>query len=28
VLEYREKPLNQMRERVGMVFRQFNLFPH
>lgn len=28
VLEYREKPLNQMRERVGMVFQQFNLFPH
>jgi ABC-type polar amino acid transport system ATPase subunit len=28
LLEYREKPLNKMREHVGMVFQQFNLFPH
>lgn len=28
VLEYREKSLNTMREHVGMVFQQFNLFPH
>jgi len=28
VLEYKEKPLNHMREHVGMVFQQFNLFPH
>lgn len=28
VLEYKEKALNQMREHVGMVFQQFNLFPH
>ena len=28
VLEYKEKSLNRMRENVGMVFQQFNLFPH
>lgn len=27
-LDYREKTLNSMRERVGMVFQSFNLFPH
>jgi ABC-type polar amino acid transport system ATPase subunit len=27
-LEYKEKALNHMREHVGMVFQQFNLFPH
>jgi len=27
-LEYKEKSLNRIRESVGMVFQQFNLFPH
>lgn len=27
-LEYKEKSLNKIREHVGMVFQQFNLFPH
>ncbi len=27
-LEYKEKSLNHIREQVGMVFQQFNLFPH
>ena len=28
VVRYEERELNQLRERVGMVFQQFNLFPH
>lgn len=27
-LKYTEKSLNNIREHVGMVFQQFNLFPH
>ena len=27
-LRYQEKTLNHLRSRVGMVFQQFNLFPH
>lgn len=27
-LKYTEKSLNHIREHVGMVFQQFNLFPH
>lgn len=27
-LEYRESTLNLMRQKVGMVFQSFNLFPH
>ena len=27
-LRYDESPLNKIRSRVGMVFQQFNLFPH
>ncbi len=27
-LSYSEKALNQLRARIGMVFQQFNLFPH
>jgi ABC-type polar amino acid transport system ATPase subunit len=27
-LVYREKHLNQVRSRIGMVFQSFNLFPH
>jgi polar amino acid transport system ATP-binding protein len=27
-LVYREKQLNQVRSRIGMVFQSFNLFPH
>ncbi|MDP1752514.1 MAG: ATP-binding cassette domain-containing protein, partial [Reyranella sp.] len=25
---YRESELTQVRQRIGMVFQQFNLFPH
>jgi polar amino acid transport system ATP-binding protein len=25
---YKERELNQLRQRIGMVFQQFNLFPH
>jgi ABC-type polar amino acid transport system ATPase subunit len=27
-LEYRQQTLNEIRQRVGMVFQSFNLFPH
>ncbi len=27
-IRYREDELNRLRQRVGMVFQQFNLFPH
>ena len=27
-VRYDERELNQLRQRVGMVFQQFNLFPH
>ena len=27
-LSYREKDLNRVRSRIGMVFQSFNLFPH
>lgn len=27
-LSYREKDLNRLRARIGMVFQSFNLFPH
>ena len=28
VVRYEEGELNQLRQRIGMVFQQFNLFPH
>ena len=28
VVRYDERELNQLRQRIGMVFQQFNLFPH
>ena len=27
-VRYEERELNQLRQRIGMVFQQFNLFPH
>jgi polar amino acid transport system ATP-binding protein len=27
-VHYEERELNQLRQRIGMVFQQFNLFPH